>query len=205
MADRCNYLCASSGAALLTPRNAIPDIETFIMRQRKNNDRLSRSRVAQPAQKDKGIRFFGGNGNGISISSRVSSRDAISHLPSTCSPSSLSFSVSPSFAGSRLSSKFSGSHVETSPWGSLARRTSDLSSLGEYFYVALFMQMNDVVPQKEREEGERVIRGNNTSRVAMSTTLPIEKSHKSLIAASAISVALLDLSPCKPSLRERYN
>lgn len=87
--------------AALTWRNAIPDIETFIMRQRKNNGRLSRFRepLSPRKQKDKGIRFFGGNGNGIPISSRgvssLATRDAISHLPSTCSPSSLAFSVLP--------------------------------------------------------------------------------------------------------------
>lgn len=56
-------------------------IKMPIMRQRKNNGRLSRENW--PGAKDKGIRFFG-SCSGIPISSRISSRDATSHLPSTC-------------------------------------------------------------------------------------------------------------------------
>lgn len=162
-------------------------------RQRKNNGRLSRLRIAQPTQKDKGICFFGGNGNGIPISSGVSSRDAISHLPSTCSASSLSFSVLPRLPDQGCRRSSAVLTLECIP---------GVRFLGVYsvFHCSADLPTSRylckwIVPWLKKR-GERIICGNNTS-----ATLPIEKSHKSLI-ATCVSAALRFIT-LQISLRER--
>lgn len=110
--ETCNYL---SDAALLTSRETrsrnVENVHYAAAEEQRAS--VSHRESLGPRERTKGSVSLAAMAMVFPFRSGVSSRDAISHLPSTCSPRVLSRSASPSFAGSRLSSKFSGSHTYT--------------------------------------------------------------------------------------------